>query len=383
MKLNKRQTKIIAASFFLVILIISTSFIVIKNVSKREEKKQVPIQPNTNGDIPNENENGKENNHENDPTNPPPLPNNNLEVEDYRKELINNVEKLLKSKNIEDESLLQKLKDSNINGLNPSETDWRNYFNSVTNKAQLVISWTIVSNLINNLPNGQNLPPSTPPSSPPTNKWEKNLREIKRFLDTNPQTLQEVKDWVKRKSLDPLAGINLAGIGIEKLKKMSDYGPVPGLNGVPETVEYEDCVQLPAAGDGNCFLHSFSVFLVGRSDVDLTLRLRVALCLELMTNPERYFHSTTDEKKIVSIKDEISREGITENRRWLNSDIIKYLAYALKRPIVSIIKSKFYKFQVYDYPNSQTGEGSDFIPVYPEKWVVYNSGGHYQPLIKK
>jgi hypothetical protein len=134
-------------------------------------------------------------------------------------------------------------------------------------------------------------------------------------MDNNPQTLQEVKDWLQEKNFNPLAGINLAGIGIEELKKIPDYGPVSGLDSVPETVKYKDYVQLPAAGDGNCFLHSFSVFLVGQSDVDLTLRLRVALCLELMTNPERYFHSTTDIKKIASIKDEISREGITENRQ--------------------------------------------------------------------
>src|SRR4051812_17246425 len=131
-------------------------------------------------------------------------------------------------------------------------------------------------------------------------------------MDTNPQTLQEVKDWIRGKNLDPLAGINLAGVGIEELKRISNSGPVSGLDGVTETFEYKDYVQLPAAGDGNCFLHSFSVFLVGRSDVDLTLRLRVALCLELMTNPERYFLGlTTDKKKIAAAKNEIDWEGIT------------------------------------------------------------------------
>ncbi|MCE8167788.1 MAG: hypothetical protein I3273_07770 [Candidatus Moeniiplasma glomeromycotorum] len=372
MKLTKRQKKIFLIStilFFLALAIVISS-VLIANRNKGENNSPAPSK------------------------NIPPQDNSNLAK--VKTEMVNFLEKKINSDNIKKDDLLKELKDKNY--LNAGETDWKKYFDKASNSQELKIRKEQLLTIIDKLKNGPNPNPSPGPNpnpspgpnpnpspTPPTNKWEKVLGEIKSFINGNPSSSQEVKDWIQNKNYNPLSGVNLAGVGIEELKKISDSGPVSGLDQVPETVKYKEYVQLPAAGDGNCFLHSFSVFLTGQSDIDLTLRLRVALCLELMTNPEKYFSGLTNDKsKIQAVKNEISKERIAENTRWLSSDITKYLAHVLKRPIVSIIKSKFLApFQVYDYPNSETGEGSDFTPTYSEKWVVYNSGGHFQPLIKK
>jgi len=238
-------------------------------------------------------------------------------------------------------------------------------------------------------PTGPTTPPTgptTPPTGPTTlSKWEIVLNEINTFINSDLQNLQEIKNWINQKNCNPLEGINLAGVG-DDLKKIRDCGPIENIKNDPNCFYYKDWVQLPVAGDGNCFLHSFSVFLLGKSDIELTLKLRIAICLELMTNPDKYFDSNNEKKKIESIKKEIKKERIAENKQWLNSDITKYLAHVLKRPIFSITKKENNNppFQVYKYPNSNTGEGNDFVLQYLEPWVIYNDGGiHFQPLIKK
>ena len=90
------------------------------------------------------------------------------------------------------------------------------------------------------------------------------------------------------------------------LKGKTDNGKISDLESLtPESqkhlaTKYKDYVQLSAAGDGNCFLHTFSVFLTGDSNVDMTLRLRAALGLEIMKNAEIYFKTyTSEEEKLV------------------------------------------------------------------------------------
>jgi len=39
------------------------------------------------------------------------------------------------------------------------------------------------------------------------------------------------------------------------------------------------------------------------------------------------------------------------------------------------------RFGAYNYPEENGLPG--FVPKYNERWVIYNSGGHFQPLIKK
>ncbi|CAG8831312.1 19392_t:CDS:2, partial [Racocetra persica] len=127
--------------------------------------------------------------------------------------------------------------------------------------------------------------PQPTPQTPPTNH--------------NPKTLSEIEKWVEDKNYDPLKGVNLAGVD---LKGKSDNGKVSDLEELTIAeqkylaTKYKDYVQLSAAGDGNCFLHTFSVFLTGNSNVDMTLRLRVAMCLELMKNAEIYFKTESSEE---------------------------------------------------------------------------------------
>lgn len=110
-------------------------------------------------------------------------------------------------------------------------------------------------------------------------------------MESNPSAYQKIKDWLdEKKYSEPLAGIDLKGVGVDELKKLPSGPKAPSdFEEQSDTSSYKDWVQLPAAGDGNCFLHSYAVFLTGKSDLELTQRLRVAICLEIMKNPGKYF----------------------------------------------------------------------------------------------
>ncbi|CAG8612958.1 2683_t:CDS:2, partial [Paraglomus occultum] len=73
--------------------------------------------------------------------------------------------------------------------------------------------------------------------------------------------------------------VDLKGVSEDKLKSLPDNGPISDLkNATPAgtAYKYKDYVKLNAAGDGNCFLNSFSVFLTGKNgDASLALPLRV------------------------------------------------------------------------------------------------------------
>jgi len=78
-------------------------------------------------------------------------------------------------------------------------------------------------------------------------------------MNSNPSSLQEVKDFAK-KYPDPIveAGIKLEGVGETELNNIPDNGKVPGLKDStnPDAKQFEDYVQLPARGEGNCFLYA-------------------------------------------------------------------------------------------------------------------------------
>jgi hypothetical protein len=125
---------------------------------------------------------------------------------------------------------------------------------------------------------------------------------------------------VQKKNYEPLKGINLSGVN---LKGKLDNGKITDLESLtnPEAKnlakKYKDWVQLHAAGDGNCLLHTFSVFLTGESNVDITLRLRVAICLEIMNNAKAYFSNAYDDKEediIRVLKNTIKDESLAKNR---------------------------------------------------------------------
>lgn len=209
----------------------------------------------------------------------------------------------------------------------------------------------------------------------------------KRYEDLNKQFLQKMNHLRGKimKNSDPLHGIDLAGIGEEKLKKLPDCGKT-GIDNFPKIIsmppdivaKYKDWVLLPATGDGNCFLHSYSIFLTGRNDLDLTLRLRVAMCCELMAKLENWLYT---EKNCFAraFNRVLDLTKIAQNRSWLSNLEIDVLGYILKRNLIVI--SNF---------NNSYLESYSFDPIahnitdaYPETWVIYNGGNHFQPLIKK
>jgi len=78
-------------------------------------------------------------------------------------------------------------------------------------------------------------------------------------MNSNPSSLQAVKDFAKKYS-DPIVKkkIKLEGVGEVELKKIPDNGKVPEIEKEtdPEKKQFKDYVQLPARGEGNCFLYA-------------------------------------------------------------------------------------------------------------------------------
>ncbi|KLL04144.1 MAG: hypothetical protein MRERV_27c036, partial [Mycoplasmataceae bacterium RV_VA103A] len=247
-------------------------------------------------------------------------------------------------------------------------------------------------------PGPQTPGPQTPgPQTPPTNKWERILWEVKNFLHTNPTTLQEIKDWVNAKNYpDPLEGVDLKGASMDTLKGLPDRGPVPDLGKAVPTgaaYKYKNYVLLNAVGDGNCFLNSFSVFLTGKdNDTSLALPLRAKLCIEFMADPDKYVSG------IEQLKEKLNgSHGFAINTRWLENGDIAYMKTILKRQIVLLSASPNWET---DYPYLKDNNGIS-LAEYPSNdtpdqiieynkltykdhpFIIYNSGGHFQPLIKK
>ena len=202
----------------------------------------------------------------------------------------------------------------------------------------------------------------------------------------NKQTLQKIKnfrDSIIAKNGEPLAGIDLAGVGIEKLRELPKHGEIGLKKGVnydgsweEYLEEYKDWVQLSALGDGNCFLHSYAVHLIGRSDLELTLKLRVAMCLELMTNLETRYLKNRGAYPAETFKSYLYDGRIYKNGKWLSNFEIGLLGFIFKRKLIVISKYKGWFWPAWFYP-----EKEGITAEYPETWVIYNSGNHFQPLI--
>jgi hypothetical protein len=120
---------------------------------------------------------------------------------------------------------------------------------------------------------------------------------------------------------------------------LSDIGIIQGLSSLPKNnpaYQYRNYVQLPALGDGNCFLNAFSILLTGINyDSSLSLPLRVKICLELLTRFDIF--SGTPEQKLTELKEKISGEyGFAKPGKWLENQDIVYMSYVLKRPIILV-----------------------------------------------
>jgi len=234
-------------------------------------------------------------------------------------------------------------------------------------------------------PTGPTTPP-TGPTTPPTNKWEKILWEIEKFISINPTSLQKIKDWVIIQNYpNSLAGVDLEGAEWEIIKKLPDNGKIEGLekkvSADSPVLKYKDWVRLPSVEDGNCFLNSFSVLLTGKNaDTSLALPLRVKICLEIMNNPN-VFLGGGETEKFEELKTKlVGSHGFAKNGKWLENRDISYLSLILDRSItlISVL------------PGSEKFVDKDKIGIlhadvlsHRREWVIYNSGEHFEPLIKK
>ncbi|CAH1755670.1 6744_t:CDS:2 [Entrophospora sp. SA101] len=132
----------------------------------------------------------------------------------------------------------------------------------------------------------------------------KSEHKIRNFMNSNPSSLQAIKDFAK-KYPDPIkeAGIKLEGVGMDKLKVLTDGGKVPGLD-----------------------KSNSGVFLTGKNgDTSCALPLRVKMCLELMINTDTYF-LTSNEAEIL--------EGLKS--RLVEDKNIEIMAFILKRPLAVV-----------------------------------------------
>ena len=102
-----------------------------------------------------------------------------------------------------------------------------------------------------------------------------------------------------------------------------------------------------------------------------------------MNNYER----TSHDGGVAELKKEI--DFIATNYLWLEDRHVKFLEPVLKRRLNLLSKApnkpekygalagKFHCL-LHGYPENYL-----ISPLYTETWTIYNSGGHYQPLIKK
>ena len=80
--------------------------------------------------------------------------------------------------------------------------------------------------------------------------------------------------------------------------------------------------------------------------------------------------------------------GFAKNGAWLENGDIVYITPILKRNITLITAipnaDNYVQKDKFSAKNSEVlFTGAGFTPAHPERWVIYNSGGHFQPLIKK
>ena len=217
---------------------------------------------------------------------------------------------------------------------------------------------------------------------------KKDQKELERLNEEFFKKLKEKKDDIINEIGDPLAGIDLNGVGMERLRTtLTDSGPIPNLDGKNwiryESSEWKDWVQLSANADGNCFFHSYAIFLIGRSDLELTQRLRIAASLEFMTNFRERWNTSEEECATGNFKKLMTYRGVAENGHWMENNDIDVLGWILKRPLVVISNSTIVHLE--NFPNTElySAASRDFTPTYSETWVIYNRGNHFVPLIKK
>jgi len=296
-----------------------------------------------------------------------------------RQQILTEIQNKLTTQRLDESKLCQKLKEEN-----PTFIDLNSYLQTANSIEQLNKLHEEIQKVISSL--------TQPPS--PTNKWEKVLWEVKKFLDTNPSS-DKIKKWGERKKSeieDPLLGIDLKGANrstLLGLNRGSGEREIAKKAKGKAEIWKNHYISLFAAGDGNCFLNSFAILLTGSqvqgskdtpgTQQNVATRLRTALCLETMIN---FDSSSADEFE--NLKD------FSTNNLALTTDQSRYMTRILKRQVTTVHKDS----EAYAPGKSpDTGgiiaskyddgkQGKTFL--YEEPFVIYHVGSyHFEPLVCK
>ena len=218
--------------------------------------------------------------------------------------------------------------------------------------------------------------------------WKKEvLKKIYDFFITQPQNWVSVRKWLIVNNVwpDPLEGIDLLGQPREILLTLSQDQVAKkeiAEKALGDAEQWKDYVPLTASEDGNCFMNAFSILLVG--DESLATRLRVKLCLELLTNPN--YLGGSEQQRLAELNYKIV--NISSDGSWREIGDIAYMSRILKRPIRMVYKATSYEsiqasqstggFLLSEYVDT---EGNiDYITT--DFWTIYHrTENHFVPLI--
>ena len=250
--------------------------------------------------------------------------------------------------------------------------------------------------------------PLISPAPEPMLDWENVLTDIYKFALTNPTTKQQIINFLFTKNYpDPLAGVDLTGCQrSELLNKSRGTGSNQLSSGKGEFADYQNWTSLHASSDGNCFLNSFSTYLIGNES--LAIRLRVKLCLWLMQNLAyvEIIGIKDSSGRVIGQKDQvaslidklaINENGginwpLAENGQWIMTDDAKYFSFILSRPLRVLYRPLAEHFDTKkDYADFVTRTGgwaslnyndTDTDYTHSEIWTICHvSGNHFEPLI--
>jgi hypothetical protein len=237
--------------------------------------------------------------------------------------------------------------------------------------------------------------------------WTNVLNQIDTYLyPKKTGSLEEVRKWVLEKRWpDPLEGIDLKGAELTKLRtlKKGTSSTYINDNAKKSANRWKGYTALDSFPDGNCFLNSFAILLTGEdseaSQIATSIRLRIALCLELMKNGTQYFgdYGRMHARMIENADDDTKTPWhakmattMTRDKQWLSTDDIVPFTKILKRPLIAVFNDSSFPASS-SWKTPDTGGISNFefgiqdqkgIRYRYQPFVVYNSNAtHFEALV--
>jgi len=207
------------------------------------------------------------------------------------------------------------------------------------------------------------------------------LKEIQQFIGS-ADSLDSITDWLITKDYPDLA-IELNGKDPKDLLLLpEDPSAISQISKGKGTAEqWKEYTPLKTTKDGNCFLNAFSLLLVGNESLATKLRLR--LCLELLSNPVT---GGSESQILAEIKTKVAY--LAKENNWLETGDIAYFGRILKRPIRLIYRAS----GVEAIANTKATNGICVTEYqdpsldyqYSDWFTIYHShGNHFVPLVKE